>query len=184
MKKTFCSTFFLLIVLSGFSFSFNQNNYWNKVKKINYDSLYFKSLDLIEKDKISQSIEILNQVISDSKNKSLILNAYYDLGQLYLSRSSDYEQSVEYFLLILNNTFSYRIKENSDIKSFLELKEKSLFMIGYIYHNHIGDLTKAKKYYDFFLNDYPESDLISSVSYELEIINQSILEFNQQVQKK
>ena len=72
MKKTFCSTFFLLIVLSGFSFGFNQNNYWNKVKKINYDSLYFKSLDLIEKDKISQSIEILNQVISDSKNKPLI----------------------------------------------------------------------------------------------------------------
>ena len=138
MKKTFCSTFFLLIVLSSFSFSFNQNNYWNKVKKINYDSLYFKSLNLIEKDEISQSIKMLNQVISDSKNKSLILNAYYDLGQLYLSRSSDYEQSVEYFLLILNNTFSYRIKENSDIKSFLELKEKSLFMIGYIYHNHIG----------------------------------------------
>ena len=67
------------------------------------------------------------------------------------------------------------------MKPFLELKEKSLFMVGYIYHNHIGNLTQAQKYYTLFLNKYPNSDLVSSVSYELNIIIESIDNFNKQI---
>tara|TARA_B100001540_G_C15651937_1_gene571485 strand:+ start:211 stop:765 length:555 start_codon:yes stop_codon:yes gene_type:complete len=181
MKKIILYTFFLSIVLTKSSFGFNQNNSWNKNNNFNYDSLYSESIALIEKDEVSKSIKILIEITASSKNRGLILNSYYDLGQIYLSRSSDYDKSIEYFNFIFNSSFSYKLKSESQLRSFLELKEKSLFMIGYIYHNHIGNLTKAQKYYNLFLNNYPNSDLVSSVSYELEIINESINQFNQQI---
>ena len=184
MKKIFLYTFFLSIVLTKSPFGFNQNKSWDKNNNFNYDSLYFESIVLIEKNEVSKSIKILIDITANSKSKALLLNSYYDLAQIYLSRSSDYDKSIEYFHFILNNSFSYKLKSESKLKSFLELKEKSLFMIGYVYHNHIGNLTKAQKYYNLFLNNYSNSDLISSVTYELKIINESINQFNEQTKNK
>ena len=184
MKKIFLYTFFLSIIFGKSSFGFSPNNSWNKNNVFDYDSLYSESILLIEKDEVSKSIKILIDITAKSKNKALVLNSYYDLAQIYLSRSSDYEKSIEYFYFIINNSFSYKLKSESKLRSFLELKEKSLFMIGYIYHNHIGNLSKAQKYYNLFLNDYPNSDLVSSVTYELEIINESINQFNEQTKNK
>ena len=183
MKKIFLYTFFLSIVLSKGPFALNQNNYWNQNKNItNYDSLYSESVSLIEKNEVTKSIKILIDITSNSKDKGLILNSYYDLAQIYLSRSSDYDKSIEYFEFILNHSFSYKMKSNSKLRSFVELKEKSLFMVGYIYHNHIGNLTQAQNYYNLFLSKYPDSDLVSSVNYELSSINELIDNFNKQME--
>ena len=51
-------------------------------------------------------------------------------------------------------------------------------MLGYINHNHIGNLTKSKKYYLLFLSQYSDTDLTSSVEYELELIEKSITNFD------
>ena len=179
MKKILIQSLFLCFLLSANSFGLNKNNSWNQNKIVDYDSLYFESLSLIQKDNISESIKNLNEIIIESRNKALILNSYYDLAQIYLSRSSNYEQSIKYFQNILNNSFSYRLKSNSNLKEFSELKEKSLFMIGYVYHNHIGNLSKAQYYYNLFLKSYDNSDLSNSVIYELDVINKSIQNFNE-----
>ena len=181
MKKIFLYTFFLSIVFTKSNFDFNQNYTWSKKNAIDYDSLYSLSTALIDEDKVPTSIQILNKIISNSKDKALILNSYYDLGQIFLSRYSDYDEAIKYFNIILNNSFSYRIKDSSNIRSFSEVKEKSLFMIAYIYHNHNGNLTQAQKYYNLFLKQYPHSELNSSVSYELEIIDSLIQDFNKQI---
>ena len=54
-----------------------------------------------------------------------------------------------------------------------------MFMIAYIYHNHIGNLSLAKENYSKFLKSYKDSDLESSVRYELNIIEKAINGFNQ-----
>ena len=178
MKKIFLCTFFLYTVFIGTFF--NKSNSWNN--NFNYDSLYYTSLVLIDENNVLEAIKNLNYIVSNSKNKALILNSYYDLGQIYLSRSSDYSKSIEYFSFILNANFSYKIKSSSKLKSFSELKEKTLFMVSYVYHNHIGDLTQAQKYYKLFLKKYPGSNLVSSVNYELGIISKAISNFNSQKQ--
>ena len=178
MKKIFLCTFFLSMIFSGTSF--NKSNSW--ADNFNYDSLYYASLVLIDNDNVLKAIKNLNYIISKSKNKALILNSYYDLGQIYLSRSSNYSKSIEYFSIILNTNFSYKTESSSRLKSFSELKEKTLFMTSYVYHNHIGDLTKAQKYYRLFLKKHPKSNLVSSVNYELEVIDKSINNFNSQKQ--
>ena len=55
-----------------------------------------------------------NKIISkqrdySNKDNVLIMNAHYDLGQIYLSRSSNYSKSIEYFSIILN-TLSFLLK--------------------------------------------------------------------------
>ena len=52
MKKIILYTFFLSIVLTKPTFGFNQNNSWNKINNVNYDSLYSESILLIGKDEV------------------------------------------------------------------------------------------------------------------------------------
>ena len=176
----FCINMFLVASLLPIS-SFNNEDRvkWNN--KVDYSSIYLESLSYLNNDNLELYVLSLNNIISSSKNNLLIMNSYYDLGQIYLSRYKDYYLAVKNFNYILNNSFLNTLKPQSlDIKDFLELKEKSLFMVGYIYHNHIGNLTLAHKYYTLFLDRYPNNELSSSVKYEIDIINKELQKFNKE----
>ena len=149
-----------------------------------YDSLYKQSISYIENEELENSLILLDKIISkqrdySDKDNALIMNAHYDLGQIYLTRAFNYDLAITHFEYIFNNIYSIYDSANSDleIKSLPELKEKSLFMLGYIYHNHIGNFTLAQNYYSIFLNKFPNSELCLSVDYELESINKEILIF-------
>jgi tetratricopeptide (TPR) repeat protein len=175
--------FFLSIsfLMSNYTYSNNSND-----NQLNYyDSLYNQSVLLIKDNKVEKSIILLTEVISKQRSYKkeddiLIMNAHYDLGQIYLSRISNYDKAVTQFEYIFNNVYAGYESENinSKMRSLLDLKEKSLFMLGYIYHNHIGNFTIAQNYYSTFLNKFPENELSSSVKYELDIINKEIKSFN------
>jgi len=69
---------------------------------------------------------------------------------------------------------------------------KATFMIGYINANNTKDLEEAKKYYELFINTYPDNDLVDDAKYELETLGQDIndlpifkeIETNQEQVKK
>ena len=175
-----CINIFLVASLFSVSF-FNKENRVKWKDKLNYNSLYLESISYLNNNNIELYVLSLNNIISSSKNNLLIMNSYYDLGQIYLSRYKDYYLAIENFNYILNNSFSNTLKPlNLDIKNSIELKEKSLFMIGYIYHNHIGNLTLAQKFYTLFLDRYPNNELSSSVKYEIDIINRELQKFNKE----
>tara|TARA_Y100001960_G_scaffold215246_1_gene224804 strand:+ start:872 stop:1414 length:543 start_codon:yes stop_codon:yes gene_type:complete len=152
--------------------------------KSDYESIYKKSLELIQNDEINQSIVLLEDITSHYKNTTnqINMNAHYDLGNIYLSRLSNYELAAFHFEFIYKG-LKYNYSKNGkdigiELKSLYELKLKSLFMLGYIYHNHLGNFSKAKDYYNIFLKHYKDTDLASSVIYELEIIEEEIKKFN------
>ena len=43
-------------------------------------------------------------------------------------------------------------------------------MIGYIYANNLDSYSDAEENYQNFLTNFPESDLIHSVNYELQVL--------------
>lgn len=89
------------------------------------------------------------------KSKFLIAQIYYDL--------SFFEEAISYFKVLIDD----------DLDS--EYRKKSLFMIAYIYNNNLDMYTDALNYYSQFLSDYSKDDLVASVNYEIEQIN-NILE--------
>ena len=95
---------------------------------------------------------------------------------------SNYELAAFHFEFIYKSLKYNYSKHEKDIgiklKSLYELKLKSLFMLGYIYHNHLGNFSKAQDYYNIFLKHYKDTDLASSVTYELKIIEEEIKKFN------
>ncbi len=163
--------------------NYSHNNNISKDESTDYNLIYSESQKFVESDNLEQALIRLNKIINKQRSYQkdddrLIMNAYYDLGQIYLSRSADYEKALFYFEHIFNNTYSgYEIENPSKLKNLLELKQKSLFMLGYIYHNHIGNFSIAEYYYSLFLNKYPNHELCSSVDYELSIIKQEIKNF-------
>ena len=169
----------LLCLLSGNSFfHYDKKVTWNQADVIDYVPIFDKALSLFQEDNLRESVTLFKEIILKSNDKNLIMNSHYHLGQFYLSRSLDYESAIKQFNYILNSNFSYDLNSSiSNLFSIAELKEKSLFMIGYIYNNHIGNLSKAKKYYNLFLTNYHSSDLVFSVEYELDMINQDINKF-------
>ena len=55
---------------------------------------------------------------------------------------------------------------------------QSLFMIGYHYANNINNLDSAKVYYEKFIQQYPDNELVNSVKWELEHLGQDINEID------
>jgi outer membrane protein assembly factor BamD (BamD/ComL family) len=51
---------------------------------------------------------------------------------------------------------------------------RSIFLIGFIANNYTKDLEEAKKYYEMFIEKYPDHDLISSAKYELENLGKDV----------
>jgi len=179
--KNFTWSLFIIsgLLLSNYSHNFNSSD----GNSLDYKKTYYQSQKLVELDSLEQAIMNLNKIINKQRtyqkdDDMLIMNSYYDLGQIYLSRSSDYDKASFYFDYIYNNVFSgYETENPSNLKSLSELKEKSLFMLGYIYHNHIGNFSIAEYYYSIFLTKYPLSELCSSVEYELDLIKSEIKNF-------
>ena len=178
MNKTF---FYILFFIASIGLLFSSYSY-NKGDAY-YDSIYKVSVALTQDNQVKESIVLLKEITS--KNTLFVnkrnINSHYDLGQIYLSRLSDYELALFHFDFIFNKIpfKKYEIKEmNSNLRDVNELRKKSLFMLGYINHNHIGNLTESKKYYLLFLNQYSDTDLTSSVEYELELIEKSITNFD------
>ena len=178
MKNKFLLLFLISLLHSSNAFDYKKSNLWKKFDSINYDSLYVESQTILDSD-ISKSIMLLQNIIDNSTDKNLVLNSYYDLAQIYISRSTNFSKSIYYFEQILNQRFIVHNRTKNNLKNIEELKEKSMFMIAYIYHNHIGNLSLAEEHYSKFLKSYTDSDLESSVRYELNIIKKSINDFNQ-----
>ena len=175
--KSFLLFFSFLIA----SYNHGDNSNYNQFY---YDSLYQQSISYIKNDQVEQSVMLLSEIISKQRTYQkeddiLIMNARYELGQIYLSRLNDYDKAVIHFNHIFNNVYIGYESEAvyPTMKSLSELKQKSLFMLGYVYHNHIGNFTIAQNYYSTFLNKFPKNELSSSVEYELDLIKTAIKNF-------
>ena len=62
-----------------------------------------------------------------------------------------------------------------------ELAPKAAFMMGYIYANELGQLDKAKDYYQLFLDKYGEVadvNLVNSAEWELNNLGKSVDELD------
>ena len=51
---------------------------------------------------------------------------------------------------------------------------KAMFMIGFIYANNTKDFEQAKKYYEMFIEKYPDHELADDAQYELKNLGQDI----------
>lgn len=55
-----------------------------------------------------------------------------------------------------------------------EYAAKSIFMIGFINANYTNNLDKGRKYYNKFLEKYPNHDLADDAKYEIQNLGKSI----------
>ena len=88
MNKTFFYITFFIFTIGLLFSSYNYNK-----GDVYYDSIYKESVTLTQNSQIKKSIVLLKEITS--KNTLFInkrnINSHYDLGQIYLSRLSDYE---------------------------------------------------------------------------------------------
>jgi len=124
-----------------------------------YENLLNSATALKENSNYQDSNMILHSLIDGHytpldiaiKSKFLRAQIYYDL--LY------YEAAVSYFKILISEDISN------------EYRKKSLFMVAYILNNNLDMYTDALNFYSQFLKEYKNDDLVESVKYEIEQIN-------------
>tara|TARA_B100000131_G_C18025925_1_gene576428 strand:- start:18 stop:461 length:444 start_codon:yes stop_codon:yes gene_type:complete len=127
-----------------------------------FDAKYDKALSLSENGNYRESNLILYGIIeSNSSSISEKSKSYFLLADIYL-KINQYEEAISSYKKIL------------EVSVDEKLRKQSLFMIGYIYFNNLHMYTHAKKYYEQFKALYKNDDLIASVNYELESIDEII----------
>ena len=106
--------------------------------------------------KLQESITIYKEIISTYPHHDLAAEAQFQIADIYLNDTKDYEYAVKEF------------KQVVKIFPEHEVAKKSLFMIAYIYNNNINAYSDAIIYYNQFKQKYPDDELIPSVEYELD----------------
>jgi len=100
---------------------------------------------------------------------------------LFLFSCSESKSEAEYYKLAYDQYNDGKYEES--IKNFTSLTEKypdgentpnTIFMVGFIYANHLKKYDEAKKYYNMFMEKYPDHELVSSAKYELETLGKDI----------
>jgi len=135
---------------------------WKEViyDKKTYENLYLDAISLKEDSDFMNSNKLLHYII-DTPNASdaIKLKAKFMRSQLFYDLTL-YEESVDYFKILLKED-----KSN-------DLRKKSLFMVAYIYNNNLDMYTDALNYYNKFLVEYKDDELIPSVKFEIDQISE------------
>jgi TolA-binding protein len=98
---------------------------------------------------------------SDTKTEEEYYKLAYDQYN-----EGNYEASIQNFKSLIDN---YPEGENAP---------NTIFMLGFINANHLQKYDEAKKYYNLFLEKFPEHELVSSAKYELETLGKDINELD------
>lgn len=103
------------------------------------------------------------------------------ISMLVLVSCTEKKSEIEYFEQAYSQYNQEKYEEAIDnFKKIIEYypqgenAPKATFMIGYIYANNTKDLDEAKKYYQLFIEKYPNNDLADDAQYELETLGQDI----------
>ena len=131
----------------------------NKYQKNDYELLYSESLNLIENKIYDKGIAKLNFIIENSSNYNLVADSKYLISEIYLNDFNNYDLAILYLEDIINNFSESKISK------------KALFSLSYIYANYLDYYSDAIELYNRFMILYPNDELITSVKYELEILN-------------
>ena len=120
------------------------------------DQLWNDGKQFRSEEKLMESITSFKSIIKDYPLDDLAAKAQFQIADIYLNDTKDFEFAVEEFEKV--------VKEYPEH----EVSKKSLFMIAYIYNNYLEAYSDAIINYNLFKEKYPRDELIPSVEYELE----------------
>ncbi len=140
----------IIFVISGCNSNNNAiiEGKWEEAKKFRVEN------------ELGKSITLLKDIIDNYKSSIRASEAQFQIADIYLNDVKDYDLALIEFKKVIENY------ENSI------MAKKAIFMIGYIYSNNLDAFSLAMEYYNEFKTKYPNDELVSSVDYELSILNQ------------
>ena len=122
----------------------------------NADALWSDGQKHRSENKLKESIISYKTLIERYPSDTFAAKAQFQIADIYLNDVKDFDYAVEEFQKVID-----KYPEN-------EFSKKSLFMIAYVYNNYLNAYSDAIDTYNLFLKIYPNDDLIPSVKFELD----------------
>ena len=146
---------------SNSSFDKNSENFTFMIdtKKLSNEGVLTEIKELIINKNYEEAMLELNSIINSSDSDDVLKSeCIYIISEVFLNDFNEYELASEYLEDIVNNY------------STTEIAKKALFSLAYLYANNLHYYTDAINLYKQFKARYPADDLIPSIDYELNVL--------------
>ena len=145
--RVLCISILLFVLINGCNDKKTEVEYYNIANK------HF------EKGEIAEALDIYKQLLKYYPTES----NYFKIAYEYYNNGKN-EEAIEVFMQVI------KYYPNG------EYADKSTFMVGFIYANGQKNYVEAKKYYEIFIEKYPDNSLVSSAKFELDNLGQDVNE--------
>ncbi|NOX67010.1 MAG: tetratricopeptide repeat protein [Chlorobi bacterium] len=125
--------------------------------------LYESAKKNLENEKYSDALVLFEELVNEYPNSEYYQDALLETGQLY---QGQVDKNISYKESLKKAIQSYRMfysKYKDDPKA-----PQTLFMIGFIQANDLGELDSARVTYTKFVELYPDNEIAASARTELE----------------
>ncbi|MBL4655217.1 MAG: hypothetical protein JKY33_05285 [Bacteroidia bacterium] len=141
-----------------------------------------EEIEVLEDQLYSKSAKFDKNIANDLlvKYEEFITNhKEHEKAQGYLYSAAETANSLMQFKKAINlyGTYSKRYADDSRAAS-------CVFIQGFIYENHIGDLGMAEKHYKMFLEKYPDHDLAKDAKFSIDNLGKPVEELLKQFEAK
>ena len=153
------TSFYILCIFVGsvFCLPLNLSDYSN------IQEYYDDAIEFRKKGNSEQCLQALLKI------QSIHFESNYIIAEIYLNEIKNPNIALDYYNYVIEQFKGYS-KNNADLERNRNLYRKSLFMVSYIYSNYLGMYSDAYESYEFFLQEFPNDELIESVNYEMNLL--------------
>ena len=133
----------------------------NLIEISDIDPFLLVKESLLSKDYTTAMLS-LNEIVSSYKGSEIAAKAKYMEAEIYLNDFKEFEIAASSYSEIINN-----------YPPHYNVVKKSIFTLAYVYANHLDYYSDAINMYNKFKELYPNDDLIMSIDYELDLLEES-----------
>ena len=151
-------SFYILLISTGYLFPDSSDISSNQ----NFESYYDEAINFRAKGDYDECLSILIRI------EPFHIKSTYVIAEIYLNEVKNPNLALDYYKKVIAETSSWnQVNINLDYKN---LYRKSLFMTSYIYSNYLGMYSDAYNSFLYFMEIFPDDELIESVKYEIELL--------------
>ena len=157
-------SFYILVISVGFIFADSLSLEIDASNAKTYEDSYEKAIDFRIDGDYNKSLSILLQI------EAFHIKSTYVIAEIYLNEVKNPNIALDYYRQVVDRTSFWREAGKDLSLEYKNLYRKSLFMISYIYSNYLGMYSDAYNSFLYFMEIFPDDELIESVKYEIELL--------------
>ncbi len=149
-KKLYLSGFLAVVLATACGGPSTAEEYWQRAES------------RLASREYAAALQDLSRLVDKYPDSPIVPQTHFKIADIYLNGTRELDLALAAFQV------------TADLFPDLEYGVKSLFMVGFVQANYLQEHDLAREAYQTFLGRYPNHELVSSVTFELENLGKEV----------